>query len=534
ERAISREGEFDWGILEACGLAAIGALAFWFWPEGVAWNLRYLPFWYLFISIAAAVVIGEGARAIARAIDHWIEGDVPQFKGSAHTAINRAPLAVMTGILAATGLIATSSVWGGSSGILRQWSSGNWNGFEGYPGYSEYRQVIRTMESLPPGWAKWEEATENGSDNLARYGSDFALVLLPFWTDGKISSYESLYFEGSANTPYNFLTTGHVSRNPSNLIRGLPYVSALTDFDEGVNMMRTLGIRYYMAYSPEALAKASASPGLKLIKTVPDYDRVAPLGWSIFEIRNAALVTPLDREPVVTSIRDRDAWMLLSAQWFEDPTLASQPIVQDGPDSWRRVQADSGKEPDPATLNLLDVPEYREKKIAAAKTLNAVRTMAPKELPKVKVTNIRSTQDSLSFDVDRIGVPVRVRVSAFPNWEVSGGNGPYRASPNHMVVIPTSKHVELHFERTGDELLGTGLTVIGFGSMIGLWWWERSRRRPGPTSGTLSGEPPAHPSVEPPADPIRGESLEDGRIVGHFEHLSSESTQHDRQHFQGI
>ena len=41
-------------------------------------------------------------------------------------------------------------------------------------------------------------------------------------------------------------------------------------------------------------------------------------------------------------------------------------------------------------------------------------------------------------------MPVLVKVSYFPNWQVSGADGPYRVAPNEMVVIPTSTHVSMY------------------------------------------------------------------------------------------
>ena len=35
-------------------------------------------------------------------------------------------------------------------------------------------------------------------------------------------------------------------------------------------------------------------------------------------------------------------------------------------------------------------------------------------------------------------MPVVVKTSYFPNWEVQGAEGPYRLAPNLMVVVPTS------------------------------------------------------------------------------------------------
>lgn len=65
---------------------------------------------------------------------------------------------------------------------------------------------------------------------------------------------------------------------------------------------------------------------------------------------------------------------------------------------------------------------------------------------------------SLSFDVSRLGVPVEVKMSYFPRWHVSGGNGPYRISPNLMAVVPTSHHVVLTYTTTPAQAWGDYLT----------------------------------------------------------------------------
>jgi hypothetical protein len=87
------------------------------------------------------------------------------------------------------------------------------------------------------------------------------------------------------------------------------------------------------------------------------------------------------------------------------------------------------------------------------------------------VTNITSGTDSISFDVSQVGVPVVVKTSYFPNWQASGADGPYRVSPNLMVVIPTATHVSLHYGWTGVDLGAWALTLLGF---IGVVWLARS------------------------------------------------------------
>src|SRR5205085_405726 len=98
---------------------------------------------------------------------------------------------------------------------------------------------------------------------IPHYGTTLALELLPHFTDGRIASMEGLYFESAATTPYHFLTVSALAKQPSNPVRSMaPYYKTLSDFELGVAQMRLLGVNYYMAQSPEAKAKADASPGL--------------------------------------------------------------------------------------------------------------------------------------------------------------------------------------------------------------------------------------------------------------------------------
>jgi hypothetical protein len=86
-------------------------------------------------------------------------------------------------------------------------------------------------------------------------------------------------------------------------------------------------------------------------------------------------------------------------------------------------------------------------------------------VPEVEVSNVQTRDEGISFDVDRVGTPVLVKISYFPNWKVSGADGPYRVAPNLMVVVPTDKHVSLTYGRTGVEYLSYTLTLLG---IIGL------------------------------------------------------------------
>jgi hypothetical protein len=70
-----------------------------------------------------------------------------------------------------------------------------------------------------------------------------------------------------------------------------------------------------------------------------------------------------------------------------------------------------------------------------------------------------------------------VKTSYFPNWEASGADGPWRATPNLMVVLPTQREVRLEYRTSGVEALGRAATVAGLLGLGVLVWWRPSRRR---------------------------------------------------------
>ena len=61
-----------------------------------------------------------------------------------------------------------------------------------------------------------------------------------------------------------------------------------------------------------------------------------------------------------------------------------------------------------------------------------------------------------------------MKTSYFPTWKAEGAEGPYRVTPNLMVVVPTSNHVHLKFTKTSIDYLANGLTILGIVLVIAL------------------------------------------------------------------
>ena len=353
-------------------------------------------------------------------------------------------------------------VWGplrtksSNDGFVDGWARWNFTGYEGKNAYGEYYGVVQTMKQLGAdstqgcGRALWEN---NGE--LNKYGTTMGLMLLPFWTDGCISSMEGLFFEAAGSTPYHFITAAAMSKQSSNPVRELRYDN--NDAALGVRYMQELGVKYFMGFTPEAIAQASQQEGLTEVA------RSGP--WVVYRVANSDVVTPLAVQPVVANISSsnpRERWLEVGTSWFQRPETWTTPIADNGPSEWQRVDVvvdESLREGEPNSNN---------RRVDVVKPSVA---LTPVPLDPVVVSNVNIGEESVKFSVDKIGVPVLVRVSYFPNWKVDGAKGPYRVAPNMMVVIPTSTNVSMHF---GWNLRDYVAYLLSF---AGIAWIVVTRRR---------------------------------------------------------
>ncbi len=144
------------------------------------------------------------------------------------------------------------------------------------------------------------------------------------------------------------------------------------------------------------------------------------------------------------------AWLELGASYFQNQDDWAAVPAASGPSDWQRV-------------TLTKTGKTDDKNLATVTPATPIQAVP---LPAVNITDIKTTDNSLSFTVDKVGVPVVVKTSYFPNWNVSGGNGPYRVAPNQMVVIPTSTHVTLHYGHTKLEYFSYFLSLVGIAGTV--------------------------------------------------------------------
>ena len=433
---------------------------------GLLWNPRVLPFLYLLRYMLAAIGVFEVCLYLRKSI--LLQRNPGEIPSSATTKSFTSILWMMTvfclvvlGVRYQTLPFAsiesnasgTSYAWGplkfpASRAFSDGWARWNFEGYEGKASYPEYNGVVEQMKTLgnDPAHGCGRAIWENSGD-LNKYGTTMALMLLPYWTDGCIGSMEGLYFEASGTTPYHFITAAAMSKQSSNPVRELRYDN--NDAAKGVAYMKSLGVRYFMAYTTEAKAQADQQQDLR---------QVAVSGpWTIYEIGDTTLVQPLTQQPVVVNERDgdqRESWLEVGSSYLQHPTEWLALPVDHGPDSWQRIDVSVDATRSVGTPG----GPGRQVDIVQASQQTPIKQV---ELPTVKVSNVSLGRESISFNVDKVGVPVLVKVSYFPNWKVSGASDVYRAAPNMMVVVPTSTTVRLAYEPSTLDNSAYLFTLVG-------------------------------------------------------------------------
>ena len=495
-------------------------------PQGSLYNVRLLPLWFISVYLMAAWAFGTVCIAAAEAWRRSRAADLEAVNPYAPepVATSAPPVGTAEGEFGApegsewappdprprrrrragpvpAGPWAPAAVGGAIVGLLvvmaivvppfivsasalpvtygpnevTNWSNYNYVGYEGQASWNEYHSVMQTMQTVGDkygcGRAMWEYSS---SEN--RFGTPEALMLLPYWTNGCIDSMEGLLFESSTTTPYHFINQAELSQGPSEPEVGLPY--GPLDVTLGVQHLQLLGVKYFMAETPEVEQQAAADPALTLVaQTGPwasDYSgTTTKTTWNIYRVKDAPLVTPLANDPVVLSgvTPAPSSWLTPSLAWYDDPTRWNVELAQDGPSSWPRTPV---ADPKPTV----------------------------KHVGTTRVTDVSQTDSSVRFHVSRVGTPVLVKVSYFPNWHASGADGPYRVTPNLMVVVPTSHDVTLSYGGSSAGTLGLLATLLGLVALILLFvvptlrrWWSAARDRrartgpPPPGAGLAS--PPA-------------------------------------------
>jgi hypothetical protein len=417
-------------------------------PASRLWNARLLAFWFLWMGVLAAI----GLTRLAAWIDQERRASA-RGRALARPMLVQllAPLVFLAAILPAWDTPAWKGLLDKKAFSLSPVLSQLYGGYEKAKERAEFQDFIDTIRKVGRehgcGRAHWEWNTSAWTGKRSTL-----MQLIPYWTDGCVAGMQGLFVESAATSPYVRLANHRLADNAVHFT-AKEDVGKL-DVAAGVADLRVLGVRYYVAVTPAAQQQAEATAGLRLVAQTRSY----PGGsWKVFEVEGVSVVEPLAFDPVVVPgvNGSRSRWEGAAMPWFDKGGPRDVPVAAGGPSSWlRRPSVPS------------DPPRQ------------------PVSTPPATVSGVRLGDDSVRFHVDRLGTPIVVKVSYFPNWKATGARGPWRVTPNFMVVVPSAHDVVLRYGRTGVDIGGWAVTLAGVVGAVALWWL------------------PEPPVPEPPPEPV--------------------------------
>ena len=497
-------------------LCALGSVAGFQWlPAGLVYNGRWIPFWFLFVSLLAAYGIGE----VFRGLGSWLS--LPSLDGPVVTVLGS--LGALVGAVIAGGIIGVLPGYqpAGAQVQVPGWTSWNYTGFQGKTGWPVFQGIIRMLDKAGSTYGCGRLQYEYITETQDPFGSTEATMSIPYWTGGCMDTIDGIYFESSTTTLFHFLDQAQYSL-PGETSNPVSYLTYPTfDLAAGIRHLRFAGVRYFMAVSPQVEKAAVGVPGLVKIASTPGFPGSIDSApnphpvWDLYLIEGSSLVTPLAHLPVVEANTSTTTWQATNLTWWESESYWPVELVRSGPAYWPHAR--------PGTL----VPPDRA--VAVAPT---------------SVADVHTTNSTISFDVGRLDVPVLVKVPYFPNWQASGALGPFEGSPNLMVVVPTSHHVVLTYGTTGADYLGKAASlagVLGLGTLLTLRPPTMRVLPVRPTRSRVPEEPEVAPEPEDDPDPddqdLGGQDLGSSKVEGdgaaHFDEAQVDGAAGDAQSAAG-
>jgi hypothetical protein len=465
------------------GLSALlSVLAFHWLPSGLVYNARWLPFWFLYLSLLAAYGIGEAFRLLGRYVAPSGVASVAMTLGTVGAILG----SVFAGGLEGNGFLGFQAPAGHVQ--VSGWIDWNYSGLQARSGWPVFQSMVKLFDSVGKKYGCGRLQYEYLSETTNPFGSTEEMMSIPMWTNGCMQTTDGIYFESSTTTPFHFLDVSEVSQDGESPdpIAGLNYPGF--NLADGVRHLQLMGVRYFLAMSPPVEALAAADPSLVPVGSAPSFPGpynklpVSNPHVVLYLIKNSALVVPLTHLPEVESA-SKQAWLDVNLRWYETERYWPTLLARSGPTTWPRAR--------PGQL----VPPSGS--VPSASTT---------------VSDIVPRTESISFHVSRLGTPVLVKVPYFPNWTAAGATGPYEVSPNLMVVIPTSHDVTLTYGTSPADWAGkiaSLVGVVGLGALVTM-------RAPSPAMPAPEAPSPAPPAalVPPAEEDIRDEPEGDREADG--------------------
>jgi hypothetical protein len=332
--------------------------------------------------------------------------------------------------------------------LSRSWSFWNFSGLEIKPSGGVFDELVLPLRGTPGRLAN-DLCAEN--DQL---GSSRIFELAPHVAGKPILE------GGLVNSGAGSMFAYYIQSESSPTCAGYPPIvqPATFNFTNATRHLELFNVKHFIARSEATRTALQADPRWRLLKREEE--------WELHELMSHdghyVFIPPF--QPVGVETKH---WKECALEWLYTLAVIDQPFVFIPPGT------------DPAGFPAGD----RLTEAAFRKRLAGVRAGEPNVTasPGAAVAGGRIWDEEVSdgriaFKTDAVGAPHIIKCTYFPNWEVRGAKEVFMVSPAFMLVFPEREQVELTYGSTWSDLLGRGLTGVGW-CLVGLAGWCRRTKK---------------------------------------------------------
>ena len=301
---------------------------------------------------------------------------------------------------------------------LPHWLNWNFTGYESKDNWSDITSLYEGLGELESGRIMWEP-----NSDLNKYGTPMVLMTIPMFTDHQ--SVEGLYFDSSITTPFHFLTVSGLAERPSNPVGGITYING--EFEKGYRLMNELGIDYFIAYTASIKDKANANENFKFM-----------FSNGVFNVYSVSTKK-------VELIED-ELYLFKSPDFNE--RLKNAILRESSEQNFFDAAFKSFKD---------------ETNFKVIENFNKSFTQPSDNNYELLISELNIENEIITFRTNKPNQLHLIKVSYFPNWKITNGQGPFRISPSFMAVVPNDEFVEIKFESSGTE---KALNFISFSALF--------------------------------------------------------------------
>ena len=319
-------------------------------------------------------------------------------------------------------VLAGAGIWAGNP-LGPAWARFNFTGFEEKPDWKTYDALMKYLDSLPYGRVMFEF----NKDIIQKYGTPRSFELIPYWT--KQPGMEGLLVESSLTAPWHYINQAELSVKPRGTVAGWQVPGR--NYEAAMKHLQYMNITYIMACSKEVIADLDSDSRVEFL------NKIDP--WYFYEIKGKHnYVEIMDNIPFRYKTED---WLNDMRDWYLNADNVANPVIYDDGSANMADFTPINKE------SLKNVPE------------NPV-------VGKGEIIYEKVEREKIEFYTTGIGQPHLIKVSYFPNWKVTGAEGPYLVSPSLMLVIPTQNKVTLYYGMTPANRIGVTLSISGWAVIL--------------------------------------------------------------------